>query len=234
MHLCFCSVKVSEDSKAPPTDDCFFYALSRLFFKAVQGSLFPTQLQLGRQLAKSSPKKLIAPKETFAQGHLPGEPRTQSSEQKSISTSGPFSQDCTSQASWHIQRPACSPEASGEPNVVDMNVPLREDILLEGLSSQAPGSSMSREAILERCPGDSKMKPTSTSRATPLSSIFNLPNFSSLNWISSLSLVSGLGSVLQFSRSSLQMDKQDSEFLPSPPQPDQDLCGLSGQTTDYF
>uniref|UniRef100_A0A452VP32 Phospholipid-transporting ATPase n=1 Tax=Ursus maritimus TaxID=29073 RepID=A0A452VP32_URSMA len=178
--------------------------------------------------------KLIAPKETFAQGHLPGEPRTQSSEQKSISTSGPFSQDCTSQASWHIQRPACSPEASGEPNVVDMNVPLREDILLEGLSSQAPGSSMSREAILERCPGDSKMKPTSTSRATPLSSIFNLPNFSSLNWISSLSLVSGLGSVLQFSRSSLQMDKQDSEFLPSPPQPDQDLCGLSGQTTDYF
>uniref|UniRef100_A0A452VPE3 Phospholipid-transporting ATPase n=1 Tax=Ursus maritimus TaxID=29073 RepID=A0A452VPE3_URSMA len=91
--------------------------LPRLFFKAVQGSLFPTQLQLGRQLAKRSPKKLIAPKETFAQGHLPGEPRTQSSEQKSISTSGPFSQDCTSQASWHIQRPACSPEASGEPNV---------------------------------------------------------------------------------------------------------------------
>ncbi|VCW77267.1 unnamed protein product [Gulo gulo] len=208
--------------------------LPRLFFKAVQGSLFPTQLQRGRQLAKRPPKKLIAPKENFAQGHSPGEPRTESSEQKSISTSGPLSQDCTSQASWHVQQPACSPEASGEPNVVDMNVPLREDVLLEGLSSQAPGSSMPREPILEGCPGDSKMKPTHTSRAAPLSSIFNLPNFSSLNWISSLSLVSGLGSVLQFSRSSLQMDKQDSEFLPSPPQPDQDLCGLSGQTTDYF
>ncbi|XP_030879718.1 probable phospholipid-transporting ATPase VA [Leptonychotes weddellii] len=206
----------------------------RLFFKAVQGSLFPTQLQLGRQLAKRSPKKLIASKETFAQGHLPGEPRTESSEQKSISTSGHLSQDCTSQASWHGQRPACSPEASGEPSVVDMNVTLRENILLEGLSSQAPASSMPRGAILEGCPGDSKMKCTSTSRAAPLSSIFNLPNFSSLNWISSLSLVSGLGSVLQFSRSSLQMDKQDSEFLPSPPQPDQDLCGLSGQGTDYF
>ncbi|XP_032251315.1 probable phospholipid-transporting ATPase VA isoform X3 [Phoca vitulina] len=208
--------------------------LPRLFFKAVQGSLFPTQLQLGRQLAKRSPKKLIASKETFAQGHLPGEPRTESSEQKSISTSGHLSQDCTSQASWHGQRPACSPEASGEPSVVDMNVTLRENILLEGLSSQAPGSSMPSRAILEGCPGDSKMKRTSTSRAAPLSSIFNLPNFSSLNWISSLSLVSGLGSVLQFSRSSLQMDKQDSEFLPSPPQPDQDLCGLSGQGTDYF
>ncbi|XP_032198184.1 probable phospholipid-transporting ATPase VA isoform X4 [Mustela erminea] len=208
--------------------------LPRLFFKALQGSLFPTQLQRGRQLAKRRPKKLIAPKENFAQGHPSEEPRTESSEQKSISTSGPLSQDCTSQASWHIQQPACSPEASGEPNVVDMNVPLREDILLEGLSSQAPGSSMPREPILEGCPGDSKMKPTHTSRAAPLSSIFNLPNFSSLNWISSLSLVSGLGSVLQFSRSSLQMDKQDSEFLPSPPQPDQDLCGLSRQTTDYF
>ncbi|XP_030173438.1 probable phospholipid-transporting ATPase VA isoform X1 [Lynx canadensis] len=208
--------------------------LPRLFFKAMQGSLFPTQLQLGRQMAKRSPKKLIAPKETFAQGHLPGEPRTESSEQRRISTSGSLSRDCISQASWHMQRPACSPEARGEPSVVDMNVPLREDILLEGLSSQSPGSSMPREAILEGCPGDSKMKPTSTSRAASLSSIFNLPNFSSFNWISPLSLVNGLGSVLQFSRSSLQMDKRDSEFLPNPPQPDQDLCGLNGQTTNYF
>ncbi|XP_025774939.1 probable phospholipid-transporting ATPase VA [Puma concolor] len=208
--------------------------LPRLFFKAMQGSLFPTQLQLGRQMAKRSPKKLIAPKETFAQGHLPGEPRTESSEQRRISTSGSLSRDCISQASWHMQRPACSPEARGEPSVVDMNMPLREDILLEGLSSQSPGSSMPREAILEGCPGDSKMKPTSTSRAASLSSIFNLPNFSSFNWISPLSLVNGLGSVLQFSRSSLQMDKRDSEFLPNPPQPDQDLCGLNGQTTNYF
>ncbi|XP_045304880.1 phospholipid-transporting ATPase VA isoform X1 [Leopardus geoffroyi] len=208
--------------------------LPRLFFKAMQGSLFPTQLQLGRQMAKRSPKKLIAPKETFAQGHLPGEPRTESSEQRRISTSGSLSRDCISQASWHMQRPACSPEARGEPSVVDMNVPLREDILLEGLSSQSPGSSMPREAILEGCPGDSKMKPTSTSRAASLSSIFNLPNFSSFNWISPLSLVNGLGSVLQFSRSSLQMDKRDSEFLPNPPQPDHDLCGLNGQTTNYF
>uniref|UniRef100_A0A8C9M5V2 Phospholipid-transporting ATPase n=1 Tax=Panthera tigris altaica TaxID=74533 RepID=A0A8C9M5V2_PANTA len=224
----------SENSKALFTDNCFLYALSRLFFKAMQGSLFPTQLQLGRQMAKRSPKKLIAPKETFAQGHLPGEPRTELSEQRRISTSGSLSRDCISQASWHMQRPACSPEARGEPNVVDMNVPLREDILLEGLSSQSPGSSMPREAILEGYPGDSKMKPTSTSRAASLSSIFNLPNFSSFNWISPLSLVNGLGSVLQFSRSSLQMDKRDSEFLPNPPQPDQDLCGLNGQTTNYF
>lgn len=202
--------------------------LPRLFFKALQGSLFPTQLQLGRQLAKRSPKKLRAPKETSAQEGLPGEPRTEPSEQGSLGTSRSLSQDCSSQATWPAQQPACSPEASGEPSVVDVSVPLREDALLEGLSSQTPGLSSPGEMILG-CPGDSKMKPTSTSRAAPLSSIFSLSGFSSLNWISSLSLVSGLGSVLQFSRSGLQMDKQDSEFLPSPLPPDQNL-----QATDYF
>lgn len=36
--------------------------LPRLFFKALQGSLFPTQLQLGRQLAKRSPRNSGLPK----------------------------------------------------------------------------------------------------------------------------------------------------------------------------
>ncbi|XP_054550775.1 phospholipid-transporting ATPase VA isoform X2 [Talpa occidentalis] len=207
--------------------------LPRLFFKALQGSLFPTPLQLGRQLAKSSPEKLNTAKETFAQGHLPGDQKTEPSGHSSVANFGSLPQDCILKASWHTQ-PDCSPEASGEPSAVDMSVPLREDILLEELGGQAPGSSTSQEVILEECPGDPKMKPNSANRAAPLSSIFNLPHFSSLNWISSLSLVSGLGSVLQLSRSSLQMDKQDSEFLPSQPQPDQDLPGLRGQTTDYF
>nr|XP_036872361.1 probable phospholipid-transporting ATPase VA isoform X3 [Manis javanica] len=208
--------------------------LPRLFFKALQGSLFPTQLQLGRQLAKRSPKKCNAPKETFAQGQLPGEPRTETSKQKSISMSGVPSQDRTSQVSWHAQQPACSPESTGEPSVVDMTVPLREDTLPQELSRQAPGANRPGETVLGGCPGDPKMNPTSTSRAVPLSPIFSLPSFSSLNWISSLSLVSGLGSVLQLSRSSLQADQQEGEFLPSPPQPEQDLCDHHGQTTDYF
>lgn len=99
--------------------------------------------------------------------------------------------------------------------------------LREGLGTQAPGSS----AVLERYPGDSRTKP---SRPARLSSIFTLPNFGSLSWVSPLSLVSGLGSVLHFSRSSLQVGKQDSEFLPRPSQLDQDLHGLSKQATDYF
>lgn len=235
--LCCVPVPFKSQKLKGPTAaiaDCVLYVLSRLFFKALQRSLFPTQLQLGRQLVRRSPRKLRAPKETFAQGHLPGEPRTEPSEQRSISASGSFSQDCSSQVFWHAQQSSCSPEASGEPSVVDMGMSLREDTPLEGLGSQTPGSSSPGEVIPEGCPGGSKMKPTSASRGAALSSIFSLPSLSSLNWISSLSLVSGLGSVLQFSRSGLQMDRRDGEFLPSPPQPDQDLQGLSGQTTDYF
>ncbi|KAG8519340.1 putative phospholipid-transporting ATPase VA [Galemys pyrenaicus] len=207
--------------------------LPRLFFKALQGSLFPTPLQLGRQWAKSCPEKLNTAKETFAQGHLLGDQRPEPSGHSSVAAFGSLPEDCILKASWRAQ-PACSPEASGEPSAVDMSMPLREDTLLEELGSRAPGASTPQEVILEECPGDPKMKATHANRAAPLSSIFNLPHFSSLNWISSLSLVSGLGSVLQLSRSSLQMDKQDGEFLPSPPQPDQDLPGLRGQTTDYF
>uniref|UniRef100_A0A8D2CS01 Phospholipid-transporting ATPase n=1 Tax=Sciurus vulgaris TaxID=55149 RepID=A0A8D2CS01_SCIVU len=151
--------------------------------------------------------------------------------------SDPFetlSKDCASEASQHTQQPSCSPKTNREPSTVDISVPLREDTVLEDLGAQAPGSSRPDEAVLEACPENSKRKPTSSSQEAPLPSLFNLPSFSSLNWISSLSLVSGLGSVLQLSRSSLQMDKQDGEFLSTPPQPDQDLHGLQGQATDYF
>uniref|UniRef100_A0A2K6EIA5 Phospholipid-transporting ATPase n=1 Tax=Propithecus coquereli TaxID=379532 RepID=A0A2K6EIA5_PROCO len=160
--------------------------LPRLFFKALQGSLFPTPLQLGRQ---SASKRLNIPKETFAQGHLQGDLRTEHSVGRTISPS-----DYTSQASWHTQQPACSPEAIGEPSVVDNSVPLRDDTVLEELSAQSLGSSTSGAAVPEGCPEESKVKSTSAGRVAPLSSLFNLPNFSSINWISSLSLVSGLGS----------------------------------------
>ncbi|XP_054417916.1 phospholipid-transporting ATPase VA [Pteronotus mesoamericanus] len=201
--------------------------LPRLFFKALQGSLFPTQLQLARQLAKRSPKKRHVPQET--QGPLPGEARPEPSEQSCFSVSGSVSQDHTPQTSWHTPRPPSSPEASTEPGAVPVSLPLRD-----ALGGQAPGASAPWEATLGRCPGDSKMKPASTSRAAALSSIFSLSSFSSLNWISSLSLVNSLGSVLQFSRSGLQTDKREAEFLPSAPQPGQDLCGLGKQATDYF
>ncbi|XP_052618907.1 phospholipid-transporting ATPase VA isoform X2 [Peromyscus californicus insignis] len=208
--------------------------LPRLFFKALQGSLFPTQLQLGRQSAKRSPSKFSAPKENSAPGQPPGDSETELSERKTMAPFESLPRDCACQAPQLTQQLACSPEASGEPSAVDTNMPLRENTLLEGLGTQASGPTMPGEAVSEECPGDSKKKPTSASQTASLSSLFNLPSFGSLSWISSLSLASGLGSVLQLSRSSLQMDKQDGEFLSSPPQTDQDLHSLQGQVTGYF
>ncbi|KAM9585862.1 phospholipid-transporting ATPase VA-like [Trichechus inunguis] len=202
--------------------------LPRLFIKALQGTLFPTQLQLGRQLAKRSPKKPNIPKDIFAQGQLP-------QEQRSSSSSEAPSQDGTSQASVSLEKVVVSREHGLVPlSMLPMRTPSQEDSLLKGLHSQALRPFMPEEAAQERRPQDSEMKHSSTSGTASLPPIFNLPNLSSLNWISSLSLVSGLGSVLQFSQSSLQVDKQDDEFLPSPPQPACELRALRGQTAKSF
>lgn len=216
---------------APPAaaDSDFSCALSRLFFRALQGSLFPTQLQLGRQLAKKCRKTLQTPKERFAQGHLPQELKAELSQGGTGSPSESLSKDCALQTSQHLQQPpVCSPEASGEPSTVDTSVPLRENS-----PRGSPGSSIPGAAVSGECPGHLRRKSLSTSRAAPLQSLFSLPNFSSLGCVSSLSLVSGLGSVLRFSSSSLHVDKRDSEFLSSSPQPEQDLSGLQRQATGY-
>ncbi|XP_014957338.3 phospholipid-transporting ATPase VA isoform X1 [Ovis aries] len=208
--------------------------LPRLFFKALQGTLFPTPLQLGRQLAKRSPRKFRAPRETSVRGHILGEARTKPPGQRSTSVAQAVSQDCSSRMSRGTWQPACSPEAGGEPSAVDMGVPRREGTLPDRLGSQPSRSSSPGPVAVEGCPGGSRMKPMSASRPAPLPSVFSVPGLSSLNWMSSLSLVGGLGGVLQFSRSSLPMDKHDGDFLPSSTPPERDLCGSSGQTTDCF
>lgn len=204
--------------------------LSRLFFKALQGSLFPTHLQLARQSSNSSSNKFRAPKETSAQGQPPGDSETELSERKTLGSFASLPKDCTSQASQLAQQLGCSPEASGEPSSVDANMPLKETTLL-GLGTQASRSSVPGEAVSEERPGGSRRKATSASQTAPLSPLLNLPSLGSLNWISSLSLSSGLGSVLQLFTSSLQMNKRDGEFLSSPPQPAQDLHSLQGKAT---
>lgn len=233
--LCSWTVRIPElKGFAAAVADCVLYVLSRLFFKALQGTLFPTPLQLGRQLAKQSPGKFRAPGETSAQGHIPGEARTEPPGQRSISAARSVSQDCSSRVSRGARQPACSPEAGGEPSAVDVGVLRREGTLPDGLGSQPSRSSSPGPVAVEGCPGGSRMKPVSSSRPAPLPSVFSVPGLSSLNWMSSLSLVGGLGSVLQFSRSGLHMDKRDGDFLPGSAPPDRDLCGLSGQTTDCF
>ncbi|XP_023046196.2 probable phospholipid-transporting ATPase VA [Piliocolobus tephrosceles] len=193
--------------------------LPRLFFRSLQGSVFPTQLQLARQLARKSPRRHRTPKETFAQGCLPKDSGTEHSAGRTVSVP-------LSQPSWHTQQPACSPEASGEPSTADMSMALREHTLLERLSAPAPRSSTPGDAVPGGCPEESKVRAASISRVTPLSSLFSLPPFSLLNWISSWSLVSRLGSVLQFSRTEQHAHGQTARGLAV--QPHSGRSGLQG------
>ncbi|XP_011798261.1 PREDICTED: probable phospholipid-transporting ATPase VA, partial [Colobus angolensis palliatus] len=193
--------------------------LPRLFFRSLQGSVFPTQLQLARQLARKSPRRHRTPKETFAQGCLPKDSGTEHSAGRTVSVP-------LSQPSWHTQQPACSPEASGEPSTADMSMALREHTLLERLSAPAPRSSMPGDAVPGGCPEESKVRAASTSRVTPLSSLFSLPPFSLLNWISSWSLVSRLGSILQLGRMEQRADGQTARGLAV--QPHSGRSGLQG------
>ncbi|XP_036159705.1 probable phospholipid-transporting ATPase VA isoform X1 [Myotis myotis] len=204
--------------------------LPRLFFKALQGSLFPTQLQRARQLAKrSSPRKPRAPRDP--RGPLPGAPSPDTSEPSCPGASAPASQDDASPGSW----PPGAPEASEEPSPVDVSVDVSVP-LREASGRRAPGRpSGPRAAVPERRSGDSRAKPARSGRTASLSSVFSLPHFGSPGWISSLSLVGGLGGVWQLSRSSLHGDKREAEFLPGPPPPrDGDLCGLGQRAADYF
>ena len=156
-HCLCCAPAPFESQKlkgfAAAVADCVLYVLSRLFFKALQGTLFPTPLQLGRQLAKRSPGKFRAPRETSAQGHIPEEARTKLPGQRSVSVARFVSRDCSSQVSQGTWQPACSPEAGGEPSAVDMGMPWREGTLPDRLDSQPSRSSSPGPVAVEGCPG---------------------------------------------------------------------------------
>lgn len=71
-------------------------------------------------------------------------------------------------------------------------------------------------------------------RAAPLSSVFSLPALGPSGWVSSLSLLGGLGSALQLSRSGFRADKRGGDLLRGPLRPDRDACGPRGQAADSF
>ncbi|XP_006167352.1 probable phospholipid-transporting ATPase VA, partial [Tupaia chinensis] len=205
--------------------------LPRLFFRAVQGSLFPTQLQLSRQSAKKVPRRLETPAEAFAQGCPPGVPRAEHPKGRAGRGSMSQSQDHRSVDSWYTQ-PARSPEASREPSAGDTGMPLKEDTRLGQLGTETPGASVLGEATVEGRLGHSGMRPTSPSRAVPLAGLVGLPSLGAAPWLPSLSLVSGLQSVLQLSRGGLKVGKPGGKLLACPLPPERALAGLA-QTTEF-
>ncbi|NXK26418.1 AT10A ATPase, partial [Arenaria interpres] len=190
--------------------------LPRFLYRTLQGTLFPTQLQLGRQLSKLSPeirtqlltklnvKETICQTQPFAGGFSPSLGSNASDCYKAYNQSTPLPASAQRSESLFYtkaehttdQTVAASPQGAalyGE----------------NKLPSQ--GSSLERSmGFHEVRHGTSEMEPLPVGATFPWSSAVDQAEFSLLKWITSTPLFSRFGTVLQVSSSSLQNETQDS------------------------
>ncbi|NXP08328.1 AT10A ATPase, partial [Thinocorus orbignyianus] len=190
--------------------------LPRFLYRTLQGTLFPTQLQLGRQLSK-----------------LPPESRTQLltklNVQETVRQTQPFADsfspslssnasDCYKAYNQSTPLPA-SPQRSESlfytkaERTTDQTVAASPQgaALYGGNKLPSPGGSLERSmGFHEVRHGTSEVEPLPVGAAFPWSSAVSQADFSLLKWITSTPLFSRFGTVLQVSSSSLQNETQDS------------------------
>ncbi|XP_020848436.1 phospholipid-transporting ATPase VA [Phascolarctos cinereus] len=207
--------------------------LPRFLYRTFQGTLFPTQLQLGRQLARWGPKEFSVHKDTISQQHPVGEQGLESTASKGSDTSGPHPQDHSPLASQSGHQPASVTESRSGHRTANVNAQSLKNTVMDSLRGHSPVPQRPEGAVQEGPPGDSEGE-SSTREVSPLSSILDLPDFSLLNWISSTPLFNGFGRAFRFSQSSLQTDVLGSTFFSIGSQLDQDLKGLKRETSDCF
>uniref|UniRef100_A0A5F8GAT9 Phospholipid-transporting ATPase n=1 Tax=Monodelphis domestica TaxID=13616 RepID=A0A5F8GAT9_MONDO len=113
--------------------------LPRFFYRTFQGTLFPTQLQLGRQLARWTPNDLDVHKDTISQQHPTREQELQSSASKSSDTSGPYPQDHSSLASQSGHQPVSVTESqTGHRTAIVNAQPMAHDAVMDSLRGHSP------------------------------------------------------------------------------------------------
>ncbi|XP_037988753.1 probable phospholipid-transporting ATPase VA [Motacilla alba alba] len=192
--------------------------LPRFLYRTLQGTLFPTQLQLGRQLSKLSPetraqlltelnvKETVCQTRLFADSFSPslGSNASDCYKADNQSTSLPTSpqtresllREDTKADHKTDQTAAASPQGAV----------LREE---NKLPSSASGLEKSMGFHEVQC-GTSEVESLPVGTTFPWSSAVDQANFSLLKWITSTPLFSHIGTVLQVSSSSLQNEAQDS------------------------
>ncbi|XP_074066215.1 phospholipid-transporting ATPase VA-like [Macrotis lagotis] len=207
--------------------------LPRFLYRTIQGTVFPTQLQLGRQMSRWARKELNVHKDIISQPHPVGEQELPSSASKGSDTSGPHPQDQSPLASQSEYQPSSVTESRNGHRTANVNTQSLNDTMMDSLRGHSPVSQRPEGAIQEGPSGDSEGE-SSTREVSPLSSILDLPDFSLLNWISSTPLFNGFGRAFRLSQSSLQTDVLGSTFLSVGSQLDQDLKGLKRETSDCF
>ncbi|NWV45935.1 AT10A ATPase, partial [Daphoenositta chrysoptera] len=190
--------------------------LPRFLYRTLQGTLFPTQLQLGRQLSKLSPetrtqlltklnvKETVCQTGLFADSFSPSLASNASDCYKANNQSPPLPaspqtreslfQEHTKAEHKTDQTAAASPQGS---------------LLYEEnkLPSSASGLERSVGFHEVQC-GTSEVEPLGTT--FPWSSAVDQADFSLLKWITSTPLFSHIGTVLQVSSNSLQNETRDS------------------------
>lgn len=194
------------------------FSSCRFLYRTLQGTLFPTQLQLGRQLSKLSPQNRtqlltkLNVKETICQ--------TQSFADSFSPSLGSYASDCYKACNQSTPLPT-SPQPSESlfqkhpkaEHTTDQTVAASpEGAVLYG-ENKLPSSASSLErstGFHEVRHGTSEMESLPVGAALPWSSAVDQADFSLLKWITSTPLFSRIGTVLQVSSSSLQNETQDS------------------------
>ncbi|NWR60004.1 AT10A ATPase, partial [Bucorvus abyssinicus] len=192
--------------------------LPRFLYRTLQGTLFPTQLQLGRQLSKLSPEirtqllaKLNAKETTrqtqaFADSFSPSLVSNASDCYKAYNHSTPL--PASPQTSESLFQ-----EHTKSEHTTDQTVAASA----QGAGLYGENKFPSSACSLERSMGfhevrhsSSEMESLSVGATCPWSSAADEADFSLLKWITSTPLFSRIGTVFQVSSSSLQNETQDS------------------------
>uniref|UniRef100_A0A8D0EVS3 Phospholipid-transporting ATPase n=1 Tax=Strix occidentalis caurina TaxID=311401 RepID=A0A8D0EVS3_STROC len=192
--------------------------LPRFLYRTLQGTLFPTQLQLGRQLSKLPPEirtQLLTKlnvKETMRQ--------TQPFADSFSPSLGSNASDCCKAYNQSTPLPT-SPQTSESlfqghtkaEHTTDQTVTASpQGVVLYG-ENKRPSSASSLERSVgfhEVRHGTSEMESLPVGATFPWSSAVDQADFSLLKWITSTPLFSRIGTVLHVSSSSLQNETQDS------------------------
>ncbi|KAJ6667504.1 hypothetical protein lerEdw1_016625 [Lerista edwardsae] len=209
--------------------------LPRFLFRTLQGTFFPTQLQLGRQLSRLPAE---ARNQLFNRWNTKKDTSPHQSPSVPSSPESPYfiasnsllkacNQNSSTGPSRHGNDPIQPPETKTE-SAKGLNIPalpLGAQVCEEnGHSSVAPR---------QETPIDSELEPAPLEECLHWNPMGDLSDFSLLNWITSTPLFNGIGRDSQWSSSNLQNMRQDNTALGSFSSP-QDSRGVTEQNSVCF
>uniref|UniRef100_A0A7M4F0V8 Phospholipid-transporting ATPase n=1 Tax=Crocodylus porosus TaxID=8502 RepID=A0A7M4F0V8_CROPO len=206
----------------------FIALLPRFLYRTLQGTLFPTQRQLGCQLHRwplgtcnHILSKLKIKKKSTPQKHPFAEPSMQNPTSNVNPCYKVSNENISSQVSEHGSEPALPARTRAEHTKVLGAAASPQGPLLYGEIKQSSLASNEERSFgfHEVTCSTSEMESASVEEMFPWNSTIDQSDFSLLKWITSTPLFSRFGRVLQLSSNSLQNETQNNISPPPPPTP---------------